>query len=155
MNRDWSHFPNLQLIGERFYNVLQITADQLREKVFIFIQEKDKEDPEYFKTHARPLMEMRFEILGVFQQSWPNTAGLFENGGLSGQAISTYYTTVIYDEFTGYYGVFQENNLVYAINNWEKAVLNLASSSALTITPVRRFAKIASTSSSVAGAHIT
>ena len=37
----------------------------------------------------------------------------------------------------------------------KKAVLNFASSSALTIAPVRRFAKIASTSSAVAGAHIT
>ena len=125
MNRDWSNFPNLQLIGERFYNVLQITADQLREKVFLFIQEKDTEDPEYFKTHTRPLMEMRFEILGVFQQCWPNTAGLFENGGFSGQEFSTYYTTVIRDEFTGYYGVFQGNDLVYAINNTEDSILNL------------------------------
>lgn len=125
MNRDWVDFPNLQLVGERFYNAIYIVADQLREKIYNFILEKDAEDPEYFKTHTKPSMEMRFEILGVFQQSWPNTAGLFENGGFSGQAMSTYYTTVIKDEFTGYYGIFQGNSLVYAINNEENATLNL------------------------------
>ena len=39
--------------------------------------------------------------------------------------MSTYYTTVIKDEFTGYYGIFQGNSLVYAINNEENATLNL------------------------------
>ena len=92
---NWNEVPNLQLICERFFNE---------------IKEDDK--------------KINLEILGVFTQSWPNNAGLFENGNFSGQCISTYYTTVVYESFSDCYGIFQNNNLVYIIKGTNENLLN-------------------------------
>lgn len=117
MSDDWRGFPNLQLIGERFYVAIKSIIDKTVHENFLTIKETMENDPEYYKTNPKPPTEAQFEILGVFQQFWPNTAGLFENGGFSGQELTTYYTTVLRDNLTGYHAVFQGNSLVYAITN--------------------------------------
>lgn len=126
MNRDWGGFPNLQLIGERFYIAIKEVADKVIQINYENNQKLVEENPDYFKTHPKLPTDIGFEILGLFQQFWPNTAGLFENGGFSGQSMSTYYTTVLRDNLTGYHAVFQDNDLVYAItNSFEDGELNI------------------------------
>lgn len=126
MDRDWGGFPNLQLIGERFYTSIKEVANQIAQVNYENNKTMMEENPDYFKTHSKLPTEVNFEILGLFQQFWPNTAGLFENGGFSGQSMSTYYTTVLRDNLTGYHAVFQDNDLVYAItNSFEDGELNV------------------------------
>ena len=81
--------PCLPLIQERFYNEIK--------------------DDEYFrKYHPEITMYM-------FPQTWGNTSLGF--GGIGGQAITTAYTTVVCEEYKGYYGVFFGNRLAYIIKN--------------------------------------
>lgn len=119
MVNDWTNFPNLQLIGERFYNTIHETAEFLSEDISEYIKQKEIENPDYYKDRKKPLTRMEFEILAVFQQSFPNTAGLFANGTYIGDTVPTfYYITVIKDKLTGYHGIFQGSTLVYAISNY-------------------------------------
>ena len=88
-------YPNLPLLEEKFKSNLTVDG---------------------YLTYNR-YGKCVFEVLGVFLQHWANTAGLFEDGGMSGQAMSAYYTTVmkltVDDKL--YSAVFQGNNLVYVI----------------------------------------
>ena len=60
----------------------------------------------------------------VFPQVWPNTAGGFEEGGFSGQAITEQYTLVLCLNLTfkdkttkDYYGVFFDGNPCYIVTD--------------------------------------
>ena len=63
----------------------------------------------------------------VFLQTWPNTAGGFDQGGFSGQAFTTQYTTVMTEVFsihegndvkyTFAFGVFFGNKMAYMLTN--------------------------------------
>lgn len=53
--------------------------------------------------------------LQVFPQIWGSTALGF--GGIGGQAMTSAYTTVVEDIYSGYYGVFFGNRLAYIIKN--------------------------------------
>lgn len=82
-----NEYPNLPLIEERFRNILKETdwADNVK----------------------YPEFEVR-----VFLQTWGSTALGF--GGIGGQAFTSAYTTVIWDEQIGY-GVFFAGCFAYAI----------------------------------------
>ena len=102
----YSEYPNLQLLEEKFKHEL------IRQGVDVYVSPEFKEYME--KNHYDP--PYKFELLGVFKQYWPNTAGLFEDGGFSGQAMSSYYTSVFKELTSNYYAVFQSNRLVYTIS---------------------------------------
>lgn len=76
----------------------------------------------FLKEHDRLVIKdnftrYNFECLGVFLQCWPNTAGLFEDGGFSGQSLSEYYTTVFIEHESHNVAVFQKNELVYVLGD--------------------------------------
>ena len=81
--------PCLPLIQERFYN-------------------KIKDDERFKKYHPEITMYM-------FPQGWGDTSLGF--GGIGGQAMTTAYTTVVCEEYAGYYGVFFHERLAYIIKN--------------------------------------
>lgn len=81
--------PCLPLIQERFYNQI-------------------KDDERFKKYH--PVITMY-----MFPQTWGDTSLGF--GGIGGQAMTTAYTTVICEEYIGYYGVFFHERLAYIIKN--------------------------------------
>lgn len=83
--------PCLPLIQEKFWNVV-----------------KDKK--EYAKSKYLP----EFEIY-MFPQVWGDTSLGF--GGVGGQAMTSAYTTVIIDEFTGWCGIFFGERLAYLVLN--------------------------------------
>lgn len=83
-----TELPNLELIQERFYN--------------------------HIKPDLGDLRYPQFEI-NVFLQTWGSTCLGF--GGIGGQAMTSAYTTVIWEENTGIYGVFFNEGLGYVINN--------------------------------------
>lgn len=83
--------PCLPLIQERFWNAIK---DELTE-------EEKKYPPD-------------FEMM-MFQQTWGSTALGFS--GIGGQAITSAYTTVVIDIYTGWCGVFFGESLAYKINN--------------------------------------
>lgn len=84
-----TELPNLELIQERFYNHIK---------------------PELSALKYYPEFE-----LTVFLQTWGSTTLGF--GGIGGQAITSAYTTVIWEENTGFYGVFFGERLAYVIKN--------------------------------------
>lgn len=95
----YKEYPNLPLVEERFKNILSAKLKQARE------ESSDK----WF----RPEFDAE-----VFSQTFPNTAGLLEEGGtVSGQMITTYYITVMYEARTKIYGVFQGDKFVYMVEN--------------------------------------
>ena len=102
----YKKYPNLPLLENKFLMILQNKN---------VLQEIEMGGKKYPKTN--------FECLGVFIQNWVNTAGLFENGGFSGQALTTYYTTVFVEHMSGYYAIFQNNDLVYTISNCSEELL--------------------------------
>ncbi len=62
------------------------------------------------------------ELVAMFPQTWPNTAGGFSKPGMmSGQAFTTEITTVlrvyVYDTKEEYYGVFFGNKPAYLVDN--------------------------------------
>lgn len=81
--------PDLKLIQERFWNAI-------------------KDNEEYKKY--RPEFSMY-----MFPQTWGDTALGF--GGIGGQAITSAYTTVIIDEYTGWCGVFFNEGLAYVVHD--------------------------------------
>lgn len=81
--------PNLELIQERFYNHIK---------------------PELSALKYYPEFE-----LTVFLQAWGSTALGF--GGVGGQAMTSAYTTVIWEKNIGIYGVFFGEKLGYVIEN--------------------------------------
>ena len=91
-------YPNLPLIEERFQN-----------KIAKYLEEAKKEAG---KSWIGPDYDIQ-----VFSQIFPNTAGIFENGGISGQAMTDMYVTVIEERHTGLYGVFGGNYLAYLVKN--------------------------------------
>ena len=54
-------------------------------------------------------------VAQVFIQSWPNTAGGFENGGISGQAFIQQYTTVMWYEPEDVWIVCFDNTPAYVV----------------------------------------
>lgn len=99
-------YPNLPLLEEKFKYYLDSNG---------IIITKTRDGKKYSRHDI--------ECLGVFIQNWSNTAGLFESGGFSGQAMSSYYTTVMTDYMTGCYAVFQNNDLVYVIEGESEELL--------------------------------
>ena len=91
----YPEYPNLPLLENKFLMYLKLNDKEV---------EKDG-----YKKH-------NFECLGVFLQYWPNTAGLAEDGGFSGQAISTYYTTVFAEHESHNAAIFQNNDLIYVLS---------------------------------------
>lgn len=81
-----AEYPNLPLIEEKFRNLFH---DMLNDGFDFEVQ--------------------------VFKQTFPNTAGIFEDGGMSGQAFTDQYITVIYDHQKNIYGVYGGNQLAYAL----------------------------------------
>lgn len=80
--------PNLPLIQERFYN--------------------------HIKPELGDVKYPEFEVT-VFLQTWGSTSLGF--GGIGGQAMTSAYTTVIWEETSGIYGVFFDKRLAYVIKN--------------------------------------
>ena len=119
----WEGFPNLQLIGERFYSAINEELEIIFSENKEIIEVQTKANPDIYKTKPKPKLLPEFEILAVFVQNWPNTAGLYEDGGFSGSALSNYYTTVIYEAVSDTYGIFQKNGLVYLIKGTNENVL--------------------------------
>ena len=96
-----AEYPNLPLIEERFANAIQKDITEKKE------QEKAAGNKWY-----RPAFEAQ-----VFLQTFPNTAGIFENGGISGNAITPMYITVIEELTTGIIGVFGGNTAAYLVTD--------------------------------------
>ena len=84
-----TNLPCLPLIEERFWNAIK---DDLSE-------EEKKYKPEF--------------TMDMFEQTWGSTALGF--GGIGGQAMTSAYTTVIQDVYSGWYGVFFGERLAYKI----------------------------------------
>lgn len=85
----------------------------------VFLGNIHKLCPEAFKTG---LLQPQAELIDMFPQTWPSTAGGFSEPGMfSGQALTTELTTVmrvyIYTSKTNYYGVFFGNKPAYIIDN--------------------------------------
>lgn len=62
------------------------------------------------------------ELVDMFPQTWPDTAGGFsEPGMVAGQAFTTQFTTVmrvyVHDTEEEYYGVFFDNKPAYIVDN--------------------------------------
>ena len=92
-------------------------------------------DLEYFEClllgnlrHSRPeaftnsFWQPQAELVDMFPQTWPNTAGGFsEPGMVAGQAFTTEITTVmkvyVYDTKEEYYGVFFGNKPAYIVDH--------------------------------------
>lgn len=85
------NLPCLPLIQERFWNAI-----------------KDDLNKEEKKCH--PEFEMT-----MFLQTWGDTSLGF--GGIGGQAITSAYTTVVRDTYSGWCGVFFGEKLAYKIKN--------------------------------------
>ena len=103
-------YPNLPLVQERFEHL--IMPELLKEKE----TRKQKAAQEGQKQYGRYLIPAY--RADVFLQSFPNTAGLHQAAGvISGQAFTDYYITVIYEEHTNIYGVFQGDHPVYKVTN--------------------------------------
>lgn len=83
--------PCLPLIQERFWNAIKDELDENEKKYY----------PE-------------FEML-MFKQTWGSTALGF--GGIGGCAMTSAYTTVVLDNYTGWCGVFFGEVLAYKIKN--------------------------------------
>ena len=83
--------PCLPLIHERFWNEIK--------------EELSEEEKKYY-----PEFEMT-----MFLQTWGDTSLGF--GGIGGQAITSAYTTVVRDIYSGWCGVFFGERLAYKIKN--------------------------------------
>ncbi len=75
--------------------------------------------PEAFKTS---FWQPQAELVDMFPQTWPDTAGGFsEPGMVAGQAFTTQFATVmrvyVHDTKEEYYGVFFGNELAYIVDN--------------------------------------
>jgi len=75
--------------------------------------------PEAFKTS---FWQPQAELVDMFPQIWPDTAGGFsEPGMVAGQAFTTQFTTVmrvyVHDTKEEYYGVFFGNRPAYIVSN--------------------------------------
>ncbi len=85
----------------------------------IFLGNLRRLHPEAFETGFwRP----QAELVTMFPQTWPNTAGGFsEPGMVAGQAFTTQFTTVmrvhIHDTEKEYYGIFFDNIPAYIVDN--------------------------------------
>ena len=83
--------PCLTLIQERFWNAIK--------------DELDEKDKKYF-----PEFEMT-----MFLQTWGDTSLGF--GGIGGQMMTSAYTTVVRDIYSGWCGVFFGEKLAYKIKD--------------------------------------
>ena len=89
-----AELPCLPLIHERFWNAIK--------------DELSKEEKKY-----QPEFEMN-----MFLQIWGSTALGFS--GIGGQAMTSAYTTVVTDAYSGWCGVFFGNTLAYKIKDPNK-----------------------------------
>ena len=83
----------------------------------VFLGDMRRHRPEAFESILPP----RAELVCMFPQTWPNTAGGFSRPGtFSGQAFTTKITTVLracgHNAKKPYYGVFFGNRPAYIIN---------------------------------------
>ena len=81
--------------------------------------------PEAFKTS---FWQPQAELVDMFPQTWPDTAGGFsEPGMVAGQAFTTQFTTVmkvyVHDTEEEYYGIFFDNKPAYIVDNTNEAFL--------------------------------
>ena len=97
-------YPNYPLIEERFLNST-IFKEKIGQ-VKAYLGDKAEENP----FLCRP--DLHFE---TFWQEFPNTAGIFESGGFSGQAFIRQYITIVHDYTTDIHMVFGGNRSCYAI----------------------------------------
>lgn len=86
-----TELPCLPLIQERFWNAIKDEMDEKEKKYY----------PEFEMT--------------MFMQTWGSTALGF--GGIGGQAITSAYTTIVSEVYSGWVGVFFGESLAYKINN--------------------------------------
>ena len=89
----------------------------------IFLGSLRKIHPEAFETDSR---QLRAELVAMFPQTWPDTAGGFsEPGMMAEQAFTTQPTTVMKVRIPGtkeeYYGVFFGNKPAYLVSNANEA----------------------------------
>lgn len=94
-------YPNLPLIEERFKSLIA-------EKIIAKKEELLKDN--------QPWYSPEFEI-EVFRQVFPNTAGIFDDGGCSGQAFTSAYISVVHELTTDLYGVFGGNRCAYIVSD--------------------------------------
>ena len=81
--------PSLLLVQERFYTKIK--------------------DDEYFRKHNP------YFVMYIFPQIWGDTSMEFDNW--RDRMMTSTYTTVISEDYTGYYGVFFGERLAYVIKN--------------------------------------
>ena len=87
-----TELPCLPLIQERFWNEIKNELDDGSSKKYY---------PEFEMT--------------MFMQTWGSTALGF--GGIGGQAMTSAYTTIVSEVYSGWVGVFFGESLAYKINN--------------------------------------
>jgi hypothetical protein len=90
----YSKYPNLELIEYKF-----------RQLYAKWTKENDIEN-------AKP---PEIELF-VWPQTFPNTAGIFDKGGFSGQAFITMYITVCHDMIEDVYAVFGGSDFAYMVS---------------------------------------
>ena len=112
----WENLPNLQLIGERFYlNIFENINRKIKENQEIILAQTTA-NPDVYLNKPEPLTVPSFELLGVNYQTWPNNLGLKDDGESAVlDAMSGYFTTVMYERLTDIYGIFQNNELAYLV----------------------------------------
>lgn len=95
-------YPNLQVIHNRAVSIL--TSD---------MSEKEKEE-------FRPQISM-----DAFLQTWPNTAtGFARKGYAAGSAMTSEYTTVVYESCTDAYIVFFGEKPAYRVDGANKTFID-------------------------------
>lgn len=82
--------------------------------------------PKAFKTS---FWQPQAELVDMFPQTWPNTAGGFsEPGMMAGQAFTTQFTTVmrvyVHNIEKEYYGVFFDTKPAYIVDNANETFFN-------------------------------
>lgn len=96
-------YPNYPLIEERFKNF------PIFQKLW-----KETYDKQGKESRVAFLPDIRME---TFYQNFPNTAGIFENGGFSGQAFILQYITVVHELNTDVHAVFGGNRMAYLVQD--------------------------------------
>lgn len=86
-----TELPCLPLIQERFWNAIKGDLSEQESKYY----------PDFEMT--------------MFKQTWGSTALGF--GGIGGQAMTSAYTTVVIENYSGWCGVFFGERLAYKIKN--------------------------------------
>ena len=91
----------------------------------VFLENLQNLNPEAFKNS---FWQPQAELIDMFPQTWPDTAGGFsEPGTVAGQAFTTQLTTVMHVHIhnTGkeYYGIFFDNGPAYIVDHTNETFL--------------------------------